>query len=231
MLKNKITDIFFDLDHTLWDFDTNSALAFEKLLEKHHIPVNINRFLAIYEPVNQQYWDKYSKGLKTKNEVKYNRLIDTFELLNIDVDFDFIKVLANEYLDFLKQENTLMEGTIELLDYLKNKYRLHILTNGFKEVQTDKMKNSGIASYFDFVITSEEAGKLKPHPDVFNHALKKVNTFAHKSYMIGDNFKSDILGAKNVGMNVIHFDPFEQNDVDFKIIPKVKKLIEIKEIL
>ncbi len=231
MQTPKITDIFFDLDHTLWDFETNSALAFEKLLQKHRIPVEIKDFLEVYEPINHQYWQDYSKGLKNKEEVKYNRLTDTFHQLDIKISFELIKILANEYLDFLKQENTLMEGTVELLDYLKDKYRLHILTNGFKEVQTDKMKNSGIAGYFDKMITSEEAGKLKPHPAVFHHALKTARTFAHKSYMIGDNFQSDILGAKNVGMYVIHFDPDEQNEVDFKIIPKVKKLIEIKEIL
>ena len=231
MLKTKITDIFFDLDHTLWDFETNSKLAFEKLLKKHQIPVSIAEFIRVYEPINHQYWEDYSHGRKTKDEVKYNRLTDTFAALNLPVSPELIKTLAHEYLDFLKEENTLMDGTLEILDYLKDKYRLHILTNGFKEVQADKMKNSGISHYFDYTITSEEAGQLKPHPAVFRHALQKAGTFAHTSYMIGDNFKSDVLGARNVGMHAIHFDPFEQNKVDFKIIPKVKHLLELKEIL
>jgi len=231
MNQVQITDIFFDLDHTLWDFETNSKLAFEKLLLQHSLPVDIDDFIKIYEPVNHRYWEEYAKGLKTKNEVKYNRLIDTFKLLNMEVSESMIQVLAEGYLDFLKKENTLMEGTIEILDYLKNKYKLHILTNGFTEVQTEKMENSGIAGYFDFLITSEETGKLKPHPDVFKYALQTAGTYAHKSYMIGDNFQSDVLGARNVGMHAIHFDPLGKNDVDFKIIPKVKKLIEIKEIL
>jgi len=212
MLKTQITDIFFDLDHTLWDFDTNSNKAYEKLLAKYNIPLDIATFTAVYEPINTQYWEDYSKGLKTKEEVKYNRLRDTFAHFdNLSITDDLIKKIAEEYLDYLKDETALMEGTIEILDYLKDKYRLHILTNGFKEIQYDKMKNSGIAHYFDYTITSEEAGQLKPHPDVFRHALQKAGTFAHTSFMIGDNFKSDVLGARNVGMHAIHFDPFDTN--------------------
>jgi len=231
MIQNKITDIFFDLDHTLWDFETNSKLAFEKLLKKHQIPVEIDAYITVYEPINHQYWQDYARGLKTKNEVKYKRLTDTFKALGIDVKDALIKILADEYLDFLKKENTLMEGAVEILDYLRNKYRLHILTNGFTEVQTEKMQNSGIAHYFEHLITSEETGKLKPHPEVFKHALQIAGSFAHKSYMIGDNFQSDVLGARNVGMHAIHYDPLGQSEVDDKIIPKVKHLIEIKEIL
>ncbi len=231
MLKLTITDIFFDLDHTLWDFDANSKLAFEKLLQKYHIPIGIDTFLEVYEPINKQYWADYARGLKTKNEVKFNRLVDTFKTLNIKMSQTEIEVLADAYLDFLKQEHLLIDGAIELLDYLKDTYRLHILTNGFKEVQLDKLRHSGIDQYFDNMITSEEIGKLKPHPDVFKHALQTAQTLAHHSFMIGDNFKTDILGAQNVGMHVIHFDPYNENDVDYKIIPKVKYLLEIKEIL
>ncbi len=231
MLKTRITDIFFDLDHTLWDFEANSKHAFEKLLRKHQIPVEIDSFLNVYEPINRDYWEQYAKRQKTKTEVKYDRLTDTFKSLNVDVSPQMIKVLADEYLYFLKRESILMDGAVEILEYLIDKYRLHILTNGFTEVQTDKLRYSGLTSYFELLITSEETGKLKPHPEVFKYALKKAGTFAHKSYMIGDNFQSDVLGARNVGMHAIHFDPEGTNDVDFKIIPKVKHLLEIKEIL
>ncbi len=231
MLKTNITDIFIDLDHTLWDFDTNSKSAFEKLLKKHQIPIHINTFLEIYEPVNRQYWEQYSKQQKTKTEVKFGRLTDTFKILKIDISRQIIEVMAVDYLDFLKRESVLMDGAIELLDYLKNKYRLHILTNGFVEVQSDKIRFSGLDSYFEHLITSEATGKLKPHPDIFKYALQKAGTFAHQSYMIGDNFQSDVLGARNVGMHAIHFDPDETSEVDFMIIPKVKHLSEIKEIL
>jgi len=231
MPKFKITDIFFDLDHTLWDFDANSAKAFDKLIAKHALPVGLSAFLEIYEPINRQYWADYANGIKTKKEVKFNRLIDTFDALNIDINQELIEVLAGDYLDFLKEEHILMDGTIEILDYLKDKYRLHILTNGFAEVQSDKMRHSGISAYFDLMITSEEIGKLKPHPEVFRHALQKAGVFAHNTYMIGDNFKSDILGAKNMGMYVVHYDPENQSDTDKKIIPRISHLLELKEIL
>ena len=231
MYKARITDIFFDLDHTLWDFETNSKAAVEKVLKIHRIPVSIEKFIEVYEPVNHRYWENYSKGLATKQEVKYKRLKDTFELLNLSVSQSGIEEMAHDYLDFLKKEKTLIDGSLDILEYLKDKYRLHILTNGFKEIQQEKMQHAGIASYFEHIISSEETGKLKPHPDVFNHALQTAGAFAHRSFMIGDNFKSDVLGARNTGMHAIHFDPFEQNDVDFKIIPKVKHLREIKEIL
>ena len=228
----KITDIFFDLDHTLWDFDANSDRAYEKLLKKYQIPIDIQTFTAVYEPINNRYWEAYSKGEKTKDEVKYNRLKDTFARFSqIEIPEKTVEKMAEEYLDYLKEESILIDGTLEILEYLKDKYRLHILTNGFIEIQKEKMKNSGIEHYFEYIITSEEVGKQKPHPEVFQHALKTAGTFAHKSVMIGDNFKSDILGARNVGMHAIHFDPFETNDVEFKIIPKVKHLREIKEIL
>ena len=231
MQINKITDIFFDLDHTLWDFETNSSLAFKKLFQKYQIPIQIDTFIEVYEPINKKYWNDYAKGLKTKDEVKYNRLIDTFNKLEMPLEHKLIEKLANGYLDFLQEEKILIKGTVALLDYLKSKYKLHILTNGFKEVQERKMKNSDIAHYFDQIISSEEAGNLKPHPNVFNYALQKANTFAHNSYMIGDNLKSDILGAHNVGMYVIHFDPDNESDIDSKIIPKVQYLHEIREML
>ncbi len=231
MLKSTITDIFFDLDHTLWDFQINSDIAFGQLLQKHQLPFDLQEFLNVYEPINQQYWIEYAQQKRTKEEVKYGRLTDTFKQLNYSLPKEKIKLLAQDYLDLLKQGTALIPGTIVLLDYLKPKYHLHILTNGFAEVQADKLKNAGIDHYFDHLITSEETGKLKPHPIVFKQALKKAGSLAHKSFMIGDNLKTDVLGARNAGMHAIHFDPADQSDIDFKIIPKVRRLIEIKEIL
>lgn len=230
-MKNLITDIFFDLDHTLWDFDANSKSAFKKLLIRHNLPVSIQDYCEVYKEINTKYWQEYSAGKKTKQEVKYGRFKDTFKTLNIPTNPDFIEKFAGEYLEFLKEETKLIEGATEILDYLKDKYSLHILTNGFIEIQERKIKKSGLNNYFDHIISSEETGKQKPHPEVFKYALNKTGAFAHKSLMIGDNFKSDILGAKNAGMHAIHFDIHGDSKVDSKIIPKVEKLIEIKEML
>ena len=231
MQIHKITDVFFDLDHTLWDFETNSYFAYKSLFEKHNIPVDIDDFEKVYQPINKQFWDDYSKGLKDKETVKYGRISATFEVLNIELSGDVIHSLGDGYLDFLKIQTHLMPGSLEILDYLKGKYRLHILTNGFKEVQGDKMQHSGLVDYFDTLVSSEEVGKLKPHPDVFNFALQRTDTFAHNSFMIGDNLKSDVLGARNVGMHAIHYDPENTSDIDEKIIPRVQDLLDIKKYL
>ncbi len=231
MKNHKITDIFFDLDHTLWDFDANSKSAFAKLLEKNNLPLSIDEFCQTYKPINTAYWEEYSQGKKSKKEVKFGRLTDTFFSLGIKTDREFINAFAHDYLQFLKKETKLIEGSVEILEYLKDKYRLHILTNGFIEIQEGKIHNTGLTKYFDQIISSEEIGKQKPHPDVFKYALNKAKTFAHKSIMIGDNFKSDILGAINAGMKVIFFDLHNQATVDRKIIPKVNSLPEIREFL
>jgi len=230
-IHNKITDVFFDLDHTLWDFDANSRLAFKKVLEKNQIDLHIDDFCTIYKPINKKYWEEYSQGKKNKQEVKLGRLEDTFRNLQINTDSSFIENFAKDYLFFLKEEKNLIDGSIEILDYLKDKYKLHILTNGFIEIQESKIRNAGLTKYFDQIISSEETGKQKPHPEVFKYALNKANTYAHKSVMIGDNFKSDILGARNMGMHVIHFDMHRENEVDSKIISKVNHLLEIKTLL
>jgi putative hydrolase of the HAD superfamily len=230
-MKTTFTDIFFDLDHTLWDFDANSKKAFNKLLKKNNLNIDIDTYCQIYKPINNQYWENYSKNLVSKEQVKYGRLKDTFTSLKIEADNDFIKKFANDYLLYLKEQTELISGSIEILEYLKGKYRLHILTNGFIEIQEGKIKNAGLINFFDHIISSEEIGKQKPHPDVFKYALNKANTLAHKSIMIGDNFKSDIMGARNVGMHAIHFDLYNKNKVDSKIIPKINNLLEIKELL
>ncbi len=230
-MNYKITDVFFDLDHTLWDFEENSKLAFDKLIKINNLNISTTDFLNVYEPINKKYWDDYSQGIKTKNEVKYGRLTDTFSILNIEVNKEFIENFASDYLDFLKDESVLMEGAIEILEYLRPKYKLHILTNGFIEIQNKKIENSNLTKYFTKIISSEEIGKQKPHPDVFKYAIEKAGTYSHKSIMIGDNFKSDILGARNVGMKAIYYDIEKQNIVDKKIIPSISNLLELKELL
>ena len=126
--------------------------------------------------------------------------------------------------------NHLFEGTFELLDYLKDKYELHIITNGFEEVQTLKMSKSGILDYFNHVITSESVGVKKPNPKVFEFAMQEAKTQPGASLMIGDNLEADIQGALNVGMQVIHFNSENLPDIPQNII-SVTNLLEIKRYL
>jgi len=204
-IKN-ITDVFFDLDHTLWDFDKNSALTFEKIFEINEIEVEINKFLDIYLPINLNYWKLYREDKVSKETLRFGRLNDAFLALEVEVGREVIDKLSDDYIEHLSSFNHLFDNTFEILDYLNENYSLHIITNGFDEVQHKKMAKSNILHYFNTVTNSEMVGVKKPNPKIFNYALDLANTKAETSIMIGDSFEADILGAKNIGMDVIFFD-------------------------
>lgn len=227
MFKNKnITDIFFDLDHTLWDFEKNSALAFQKVFETHKITIDLPSFLKIYEPINLKYWKLYRDEEISKQQLRRGRLNDAFSLINLAFPTKVIDELAVSYIDFLPHHNHLFPGTLELLDYLKPNFKLHIITNGFEEVQSKKLINSKIDSYFNTVTNSEHVGVKKPNPKIFNHALNQANTHPGKSVMIGDSFEADIQGASAVGMHAVFFNP---NDDFYPDQIMVKHLVEIMD--
>lgn len=227
MFKNKnITDIFFDLDHTLWDFEKNSALAFQKVFETHKITIDLPSFLKIYEPINLKYWKLYRDEEISKQQLRRGRLNDAFSLINLAFPTKVIDELAVSYIDFLPHHNHLFPGTFELLDYLKPNFKLHIITNGFEEVQSKKLINSKIDSYFNTVTNSEHVGVKKPNPKIFNYALNQANTHPEKSVMIGDSFEADIQGASAVGMHAVFFNP---NDDFYPDQIMVKHLVEIMD--
>ena len=200
-----VKDVFFDLDHTLWDFDKNSKLAYKRVFKQFKIDVEFERFIKIYEPINLEYWKKYREERVTKEVLRRGRLIDSFKMFNKKYTTLIIDKLADAYIEELPLDNHLFDGTLHILDYLTEKYKLHIITNGFEEVQYKKLKNSGIFHYFSTITTSEEIGLKKPNPIVFIKALEKASTSANHSVMIGDSFEADILGAKNIGMETIFF--------------------------
>lgn len=228
----KLTDIrhiFFDLDHTLWDFDKNSGLAFASIFLKNKIGVEMERFLPAYTPINARYWKDYRENKVSQEELRYGRLRETFNELKVVVSDEQIDLLSNDYIDFLPRHNHLLEGTIELLEYLKPNYRLHIITNGFKAVQFLKMRNSGILDYFETITTSEDAGVKKPHRVIFERALEDAGASIAESVMIGDNVEADILGAMEIGMRAILFNYYEEPClVD---CPQVLKMKEIEAYL
>ena len=177
MNRENITDIFFDLDHTLWDFDRNSRLAFHRVFNQYSITINMDEFLKIYEPINFQYWKLYREERIDKLELRRGRFLDAFQSFSICFSIEEVDALADSYIDELPKDNHLLTGTIDVLTYLsEKKYKLHIITNGFEEVQYLKLKNSNIDSYFDTVTTSEEVGVKKPNRLVFERALQKANT-------------------------------------------------------
>lgn len=200
-----ITTIFFDLDHTLWDFDRNSKLAFEQLFIKHAISLKVEDFLKVYEPLNFEFWKLYREDKISKTELRRMRFSEALEPFGIQFDLPMIDQLATDYIDELPKNNYLFEGVVDLLDYLQANYTLHIITNGFEEVQRLKLINSGIRPYFETVTTSEEAGVKKPNPKIFRIALEKAASDSQQSIMIGDTFEADILGAEAVGMHTLFY--------------------------
>lgn len=222
-----IKHIFFDLDQTLWDFDLNSVLAFKQCFEEQNITLDFDSFIEQYVPINEAYWKLYGEEKITKEHLKYARLRDTFDQLSYEMSDVQIENLSEAYIRILPHYNKLHEGTIELLEYLYPQFTLHIITNGFNEVSFRKIENSGIAKYFDKIITSENAGAKKPNPQVFQYALQQANTTASESLMVGDNIEADIYGALAVGMKVIYYNYNGKPDV--KEIPTVKHLLEVKQ--
>ncbi len=228
-MNNNIKHIFFDLDHTLWDFDKNSALTFDFIFKKNNLQLNLPEFLSVYEPLNLQYWKLYREEKVSKEHLRFYRLKDTFDTLNIEVEAEVINKLSEDYIDNLSNQNHLFDGTFEILDYLKPKYQLHIITNGFEEVQHHKMKKSNIFHFFETITNSEMVGVKKPNPKIFNHALDLANATTKNSIMIGDNYEADILGALNIGLDAICFNYHKETIApDIKII---NHLLDIKKYL
>ena len=229
MIKPTITDVFFDLDHTLWDFDRNSALALDCVFKRFSVGVPLASFLKVYEPINFNYWREFREERVTKTQLRRGRLIDSFSELGVAYDIHIIDGMSEAYIEELPNNNYLFDGTFELLGYLKEKYTLHIITNGFSQVQFIKLKKSKLAPFFATVTSSEEVGVKKPNPLVFTTALAKAKASAQSSVMIGDTFDADILGAEGVGMDTIFFNYRKE-------IPKngykvVDYLLEIKDLL
>ena len=224
-----IKHIFFDLDHTLWDFEANAEKAYQVCFDKHNITLEINEFMSIYRPINHAYWKEYREERISKEKLKRGRLIDAFNALAYPISIEKIDAIATDFLIHLPTFNQLFKGAIEILEYLKPKYSLHIITNGFNEVQIPKMKNAKILPYFDQIITAESIGVKKPNPKIFLHAMQLADAKPHDSIMIGDSLEADIEGAKQIGMQTIHFKP-TSNQVISKN-NEVAYLIEIKDYL
>jgi putative hydrolase of the HAD superfamily len=200
-------DLFFDLDHTIWDFELNSKETLWDLHQKYQLEAkgidNFDVFYCSYSVHNHRLWDRYTKGFIKQEELRWKRIY--LSLLDYKIaDEALSKEMSVDYLDILPNKKNLFPYTIEILDYLKNKdYKMHLITNGFESVQFKKIKNSNLADYFIEVITSEASNSLKPNKEIFDYALKASNAKLESSIMIGDNEAADIQGAINAGMDSI----------------------------
>ena len=203
----KYDHLFFDLDNTLWDFDTNSKLAMFETLKQSEVLRRLpsfEQFFEIYEPINQTLWDEYHAKRITKQALIVERFSQSFQYFGIS-GLNWAE-LNSQYLTNMAFQTRLFPDTIETLTSLKLKgYKMHIITNGFSEVQHDKLKNCGLDAFFSKVFISEEIQTTKPHRQIFEHALKSTNARKNKSIMIGDSWETDIVGAQNFGIDQIVF--------------------------
>jgi putative hydrolase of the HAD superfamily len=226
MLKQPITDVFFDLDHTLWDFERNSALTYQRLFQDSDLEVDLDSFLGHYVPLNLLFWKAFREGRITKEKLRFERLKTVFDRMELTVSDRQINFLSEAYIENLSSHTHLLPNCLGILDYLHERYKLHIITNGFEEVQTRKLQNSGIAHYFRTVVNSDRAGVKKPDPRIFNMAIEAAGIQPESGVMIGDSLEADIHGARAVGLQALHFNV--HNDPSHGVCPVILDLDQIK---
>ena len=226
-------NLFIDLDDTLWDIHQNGKECLQEVYHDYGYEkfyTTFEDYYNVYFPNNLRLWTLYANGKIQKNELIVERFLAPVRPFGID-DPEYAKRLSADFLERTTRKTRLIDGTIELLNYLKLKYKMHILSNGFREVQFKKIENSGLRSYFDKIILSEDAGINKPHADIFTYALKNTNSRRNQTLMIGDSWDADIIGARNSRIDQLWFNPKGIEPVGFIPTFEVKTLIEIKSIL
>ena len=229
-IKN-IKHIFFDLDNTLWDFEKNSREALQHLFLEHniqlHCKTDFDGFIEIYETINHELWHLYSLQQTTKEELRYQRFYKTFLHFKYD-NLNLSHLWADDYLKISPYKTHLIDGAMDVLFYLKDKYQLHIITNGFKEVQHIKLDYSNLKPFFEHIIISEEHGFNKPDIKIFDLAQTLTASQIEECVMIGDNYDTDILGALNAQWKAIYLSDNEKENED-KNYSQINRLIQLKE--
>lgn len=226
-------NLFIDLDDTIWDFTNNSRKVYKTLYDKYnynqYFP-SFETYIDIFEQKNEELWCEYGKGNITKEELNLKRFSYPLEKVGI-TNPELVRNYMEESLGMMPTMQGVVEGAIETLEYLYPKYNLYILSNGFRELQSNKMKSAGIYKYFKKIILSEDLNIHKPHIEIFHFALSATQSEFNNSIMIGDNIETDIKGAANAGIDQIYFNRWNKKDTDFKPTYTIKKLTEIKNIL
>jgi putative hydrolase of the HAD superfamily len=203
----KYRHLFFDLDHTLWDFETNAKETMQEVFVLNNLGAkgidDFDLFFERYSFHNERLWSRYTKGFIKQEELRWKRM--WFALLDFKIgDEQLSKLMSLHFLERLPYKKKLFPYAIEILDYLTAKdYKLHLVTNGFDSIQFSKLNASNITHYFGEVITSETSNSLKPNIEIFNYALAKTGAVKQESIMIGDNLEADIQGGINAGLDTI----------------------------
>ena len=230
----KYRHLFFDLDHTLWDFARNAELTLEQLYENYSLEektgADFNSFYQSYQQHNLRLWEAYRNHQISREELQWKRMWLALQEIHYP-DETLAARLGEDFLKALPHQSQLMPGARDILDYLMDKhYHLHILTNGFPEIQGLKLQRAGIAHYFEHVITSADAGCLKPELSFFRYALTRIQANAEESLMIGDDVEADIVGAQQAGIDQVYFNP-DQHQCTVSATYIIHHLEDLKRIL
>jgi len=225
----KYKHLFFDLDHTLWDFTTNEQETLNDLYNKYNLKnyfTNYNKFFENYKPINDDLWLKYMQGQIKKKDLIVYRFHVTFLNAGLN-DINLAKEFAKEFVRINSEKKAVMPHTFELMNYLKPHYKMHIITNGFAESQKIKLEKSGLSQYFEKLFISEHIGAQKPKKAFFEYAIKSCNARKKESLVIGDSLEADIKGAQNFGLDHVFYNPnkIEYSQEVFKEISSLKELI------
>ncbi|MEP2024365.1 MAG: YjjG family noncanonical pyrimidine nucleotidase [Reichenbachiella sp.] len=229
--------LFFDLDHTLWDWDANASETLIDLYERFDLgKYEVKDALAfrdIFFHENTKLWTDLDAGRIDKFFLRNNRFRIVLEAANANMNGikdDMLKELNASFLNECSKKKKVIDGAFDVLNYCRDQFDLHIITNGFEEVQSIKMEYSGLDRYFDRIITSEKAGHKKPSPGIYKYALKHTGATLSDSLMIGDNLMTDIKGARDFGMDQVYFNPAKNNHTE-QVTLEIRQLNELIDFL
>lgn len=224
--------IFIDLDDTLWDFSANARDTFEEVYLLHRLNSffeSFEQFFTTYQKRNVELWVEYGNGEITKEELNRQRFLYPLQQVGVN-DERLAKDYSDDFFARIPYKQKLKPHAKELLEHLSAKYRLYILSNGFRELQLRKMQSSGIDGYFKKVILSEDIGVMKPWPQIFHFALSSTQTELKDALMIGDSWEADMVGARGVGMRQLYYNPQHLTDLSFRPTYEVHDLAEIPKL-
>lgn len=225
-----IEHIFFDLDRTLWDFDTNSKNTLIELFHEYNLVqygFEPDAFVSTYFEINDRMWSAFRRGDISKERLRITRFIQLLETKRVK-NVHLAEKLSSKYIEICPKKSALVDDAVEVVEALSKNYKMHIITNGFRRVQRVKLVNSGLNKYFEHLITSEDAGAAKPHPDIFSYAEKLTGVAKSKALMIGDHEDIDVLGANNFGWKSVWF---TKQDVPSKAHHVVQTLKEFEGLM
>ena len=219
----KYKHLFFDLDHTLWDYDTNAAESLTELHYHHQLEersgFSAEQLVNAFIKANELLWNDYNLSKIGREDIRKNRFPMIYQMLDADLE-TLPEGIEDQYITLCPSKSATFPFAHQVLDDLKGRYQLHLITNGFDDIQSTKMKSAGLADYFDLIVTSETAGFRKPETGIFEFALNQTGARRRDSLMIGDNLVADIGGARNYGIDQVFFNPkrISHNDlVTFEI--------------